>query len=214
MASGEADPPSLNRRIYSKVELEDLASAFLRKFHKPPDSLPVDIELITERDLGIQIIPFASLQLLYGIEAFITLSRKTIYVDPFLMDLDQNERRYRFTIAEEVAHGIIHQDLFKGIKKPEDYLALYNQLNPETYRWMDRNAKYLAGAILMPGNLFEAKATELFQQLPASPAKSTKLSEIDQIRIIAGLADLFQVSQYSAAIRFSHLGLDRRLGST
>lgn len=127
--------------------MEQIAAHFLSNFHQPKDAIPVDIELITERDLEITICPFPSLQVLYGIEAFITVNRKTIYVDPFLMDLDQNEKRYRFTIAEEVAHGLIHRDLFKNVKTPEDYIGLYDWLDREIYRWMDRNAKYLAGAI-------------------------------------------------------------------
>lgn len=207
-STSDPDPPSLNPRIYTTAQLEQIAAEFLRVYHKPLTAIPIDIELILERDLDISILPFSSLKTLHGIEAFITLSRKRIYVDPFLMDLDQNEKRYRFTLAEEASHAILHKDLFKNVWTPEDYIGLYDKLGGETYRWMDRNAKYLAGAILMPAPLFEEKAGELFNRLKPDRFDSPMSMHVN---VIEQLADLFQASQLSAGIRFQNLGLDRRL---
>lgn len=207
MTLKEPDSPSLNPRIYNTGELEAVAEEFLKQFHKPPDSIPVDIELILERDLDISIIEFQSLKRLYGMEAFITLSRRAIRMDPMFMDLDSNERRYRFTVAEEGAHAIIHKDLFKNVKTPEDYLALYDSLDPAIYRLMDKNAKYLASAILMPAHMYEEKANEIFQD---EAHDSLPLTTV-HLLTIQKLSEVFQVSDWAAGIRFQHLGLDRRL---
>lgn len=204
MTSRSPNTPRLNPVFYSSAQLEEIATEFLQQYHVG-DTHEVDIELILEKCVGIRILEFRSLKFLHGIEAYITLSRKTIYVDPFLMDLDVNEKRYRFTVAEEAAHSIIHRDLFIGVTTPEEYLALYDRLGGDVYRRMDKDAKRLAGAILTPLEPFQALAAKYFQEfVDNQPAEAL------HIKMIGKLAEVFNVSQYSAAIRFEQLGLDRR----
>jgi Zn-dependent peptidase ImmA (M78 family) len=206
VTSKNPDAPSLNPRFYPKTELEVFADEFLQLYNAS-SVFPVDIEVIIERDLEISILPFSELKRMYGIEAYLTLSKRNIYVDPFLMDLDQNEKRYRFTLAEEVAHGILHKDLFTGIKTPEDYLALYDKMNPSDYRKMDKDAKYLGAAILMPRSAFQDKAAEYYEELVDGQNAATI-----QYQMIDKLAEFFHVSEFSTGIRFQELGLSGHYG--
>ena len=98
--------PSPHIRFYTIAELEEVAEIFISKFNDPPNRIPIEIDLIAERDLNISIIDFSMLREKYGLEAFLALGKKTIYIDTALMDLDLYLNRYRFTIAEEIAHRI------------------------------------------------------------------------------------------------------------
>lgn len=146
--------PTPQIKFYAPQALESLAEAFLDEFDKPVDSLPVEIDLIIQRDLKIEIIPFISLEQRYGLHGYLALSLKTIYIDQYIMDTDSFERRYRFTLAEEVAHLILHKNLFAGVKIPEDYLETFDKISEGERLRMDLDAKRLAEAILMPAELF------------------------------------------------------------
>lgn len=190
--------------LYERGQLENIAAQVIERFHKPPGSLPVDIELIIERDFGITILPFQELLTLYGFEAFIALSRKNIYVDPSLLDLDQNENRYRFTLAEELAHGILHRNLYQAISTPDDYHEMLMNIKPEIHDAMDRDAKHLAGAILMPASMYRERALQIFHEADRTKYKTSM--EL-QVEIAAQLAPVFGVSGQASWVRFNKLGL-------
>ncbi len=89
-------------------QIEQHAIDFLQA-HDPDGTLPVPIELIVER-MGIDIVPVPGLKRGYDLEGFTSCDRQAIYVDeqePF-----NYETRYRFTLAHEVGHVILHDYLF------------------------------------------------------------------------------------------------------
>lgn len=190
--------------LYRDQQLEQIALQVLSKFHIPPDSLPVDIELITERDFQITVMPFSGLQRNYGIEAYVALSRKNIYVDQFLMNSDRHENRYRFTIAEELSHALLHRTLYEEVRTPEEYFEVNENIKPELHDAMDKDAKHLAGALLMPGSLYRSHALSLFNQIDHTRCgNSTEL----QATIAKALAGVFNVSPQASWVRFGKLRL-------
>lgn len=54
---------------------------------------------------------------------------------------------YRFTVAEEFAHVLLHRDIMVQIRTAEDLVELHGWSG---YQEIDRNAKRLAAALLMP----------------------------------------------------------------
>ena len=67
---------------------KEVAEIFVSKFNNPQNRIPIEIDLIAERDLNISIIDFSMLKEKYGLEAFLALGKKTIYIDTALMDID------------------------------------------------------------------------------------------------------------------------------
>jgi len=72
------------------------------------------IEYIIESGFGIRIDP-VPLKVQFAVEAFPAIGKNIIYVDIGLMDDERQERRYRFTLAEELAHIILHADIYKKV---------------------------------------------------------------------------------------------------
>lgn len=84
-------------------------SAFSSRF-------PVDIELIVEKDFGIEVIPFRGLQDRFSFDAFISQDAKTISVDEFV--LEKRINRYRFSLAHELGHRVLHEEILQALSFP------------------------------------------------------------------------------------------------
>lgn len=75
---------------------------------------------------------------------------------------DNRPTRYRMTVAEELAHVLLHRELIDGVIDVATFKALQNH-----YRWrtMERNTKRLAAAVLMPGECVPTEARLLYRQM-------------------------------------------------
>ncbi len=197
-------PPDIKFFTHSQLELA--ASLFLDQYNKPAGSIPIEIDLIIEKELDIRIMPFTGLLEFHGLEAYLALGCRSIYVDNNLMDLDRLERRYRFTLAEEASHLILHRDLFKDVKTVDEYLAASEELSIEARKRLQRDARRLAGAILMPSDSFERKARE---QAAGSQYAGSLLRDFI---VIPYLSNVFNVSEGTTSIRYEQLGLIRAIG--
>lgn len=194
--------PDPHITFYPIAVLEETATVFLSKFNTPAIPHPIEIDLISEKNLGINIIDFSMLREKYGLEGFLALGKKTIYIDENLMNNDSFYNRYRFTVAEEVAHTILHSDLFKNVKDIEEYFDAFDKLKHFQIARMDQDAKYLASAILMPTEPFTELATEYITESEAE-------GQILRYGTVEKLAKKFEVSFETASIRFEQLKLDR-----
>lgn len=192
--------PSPKIRFYSPQELETFAEVFLDKYHKPPESLPVEIDTIAEADLKIGVIPFSSLEFLSGLHGYLALSLKRIYIDQRIMDEDIYERRYRFTVAEEIAHLLLHKELFSEVETPKDYFDVLDKISEREHARMDIDAKRLAEAILMPAELFRKKCINAATNLKGK-------TPVTKGMLFKKMANLFAVSEIAVDYRYWHLGL-------
>ena len=82
---------------------------------------------------------------------FLPLEGQIIYVDEQMMMTRPHD--YRFTLAEGLAHSLIHRPYFESWNAAEirEYLA---ELSEEAYANYEHEARYLAACILMPGRAF------------------------------------------------------------
>jgi Zn-dependent peptidase ImmA (M78 family) len=69
---------------------------------------------------------------------------------------------YRFTVAEEFAHILLHRDIMAQVRTTEDLEELHAWTG---YSAIDRNAKRLAAALLMPTVTVSVHARTLYAQL-------------------------------------------------
>ncbi len=191
-------------QFYDIPTLEEIAKTFLEKYHKAIN-FEVDIEFIIEEKLRWNIRGVNSLIENHGIEAFVTKG-KIIYIDSYLMN--HKERKYRFTLAEEVAHFILHHDIYITCNNLEEHLEVYDQITIGEYWRMDRNAKYLASAILMPAEAFEKRAFDLYKKINKERYKT---NEAVLYKIALALSNDFNINDIATEIRFKNLGLHRKL---
>jgi Zn-dependent peptidase ImmA (M78 family) len=135
--------------ILSYEDINSRAEEFLKKLERG-GALPVDIEAIAEFDLGLNIFPFPRLQETFDVEGFISGDLTVIYVDEFIYS--QRPARYRFTIAHEVGHYVLHSELITAVhpRSVSEWEEFILGIDEENYNWLEWQAYTFAGAILVP----------------------------------------------------------------
>ncbi|PKK82074.1 MAG: hypothetical protein CVT49_15610 [candidate division Zixibacteria bacterium HGW-Zixibacteria-1] len=105
--------------------IRHLASEFLAK-NNPDQTIPVPIEEIIEFKLNMDIIPFPRLKIDFNVDGFLANNMSAIYVDDYTMD--NYENRYRFTLAHEIGHKFLHNEIFEelNIQSLEDWMNVIN----------------------------------------------------------------------------------------
>jgi len=95
--------------ILSYGDLRRRAGDFLRTHH-PDGTIPIPIEEIVESQHRIDIIPVPGLHKAFEVDGFISSDLKAITVDAFVYE--QRPGRYRFTLAHELAHAVLHRRIY------------------------------------------------------------------------------------------------------
>ncbi|MFZ5501049.1 MAG: ImmA/IrrE family metallo-endopeptidase, partial [Candidatus Micrarchaeota archaeon] len=140
-------------------DIRPIANGFLTQ-HWPNGGLPVKIDLIAERELGILVLPFSNLRQWFGIDGYHTQDGTTIYVDKYFWDADYY--RHNFTVAHELGHLQMHRDVFAGCRfaNVEEWKKLQSSLLPESLTQLEMQAHNFAGLVLVPpGPLLDAIET-------------------------------------------------------
>ncbi|MFQ5881773.1 MAG: ImmA/IrrE family metallo-endopeptidase [Candidatus Methylomirabilales bacterium] len=147
---------------YSAGELERIADRLLRERWQPEVVMPVDIDLLVEQEPGVVLDYRPGLEQAFGVVGAVVHYPEgetfTIYIDQDVADHRPNF--YRFTLAEEFAHLVLHRSVIQQAKTLEDAAWLHEWLR---YKEIDRNAKRLAAALLMPPRHVLEDAAELYQ---------------------------------------------------
>lgn len=210
----------------SRDKIAAVAERFLQRYH-PTYSVAVPIDPIVEFSLGINIIPVPGLKQSskeagLDIDAFISSDLNSITVDQFI--LEQRENRYRFTLAHEVAHMLLHGRIYKQYEfvTLEDWIStiIAIQSTPQQQKareWAEWQADELAGFILVPRAILEDEFKKEREQTiqiysedhPRYAAHSDRVDYQDFINAVAirSLAQDFVVSEDTMRIRLEHDGL-------
>ena len=102
---------SLDWPVRSYDDIRRRAADFLRTCH-PAGTIPVPIEELVEFRYRIDIIPIPGLQGVFEVDRFISSDLKAITVDAFVYE--HRPGRYRFTLAHELAHWVLHRRIFQA----------------------------------------------------------------------------------------------------
>lgn len=193
------DSTGLPPAFVSTEHLEGVARSFLTKHH-PSGEIPIPIEEIVEFGLGLNIIPIPNLYREFSIEGWLSVDRRSISVDQ--TQLEQFETRFRFTLAHEVSHLILHGDLYseRRLGSLEEWIQHCLSLDPalvDSYEWQARN---LAGRILVPEFELIQRARKYLDKIP------DELRQNSDPQAILGavafpLADDFNVHEVVVQIR-------------
>jgi hypothetical protein len=154
-------------RQYSAGDLEEIAAALLRARFPGGVPIPVDIDYLVETQAGVTLDVMRGLRDTHGVAGAVLThpeeNRVTVLIDEAVAD--GLPAFYRFTLAEEFAHVVLHRETIQGITTLEQVVALHQ--SPDYYGVLDRNAKRFAAAVLMPAERLRPDARTLFAQLRA-----------------------------------------------
>jgi hypothetical protein len=139
----------LHPSYLSYKDLRRRADDFLRTHH-PDGTIPVPIEEIVEFRYRMDIIPVPGLQEAFEVDGFISSDLKAITVDAFVYE--HRPARYRFTLAHELAHAVLHRRIFHTyvFRRVEDWKRLQQEMDEADRQWLEWQAYAFAGLILVP----------------------------------------------------------------
>lgn len=202
MAAHRQNPADLLRE-YTAAELEHIAD----KYHSGTGGkfeIPVDIDLLLENTDGVDLDIWPGLAANHKLLGMAGINPATnviyIYIDDKLADTSANKRRYRMTVAEELAHILIHRPAIEAVKTIQDFKLI--QSHDKWHRY-ERNAKRLAAALLMPASYILNDVRELYSKMIESLPDSHKYSNLNAIKktLVNLLADRYEVSVETMNIR-------------
>lgn len=153
-----------NIPFLSEEEIQRRAEALLEKHH-PSRTVPVPIEEIVEFALRLDLIPVPGLSENRGINGYLSSDRSSIYVDEYLFR--NVETRYRFTLAHEVGHLVLHGALYGTFSTEEDWRAFHRALSSHVLDRAEFQADYFANCLLAPRAPLLENCRRLYADLSA-----------------------------------------------
>ncbi len=195
-------------------QINSCAEVFLNNYH-PTLSLPIPIEEIIDVKLGIDIIPIPGLKEVsqranLDIDAFISSDFKSISVDEYVWK--SVNTRYRFTLAHEIGHMMLHGYLYGQLKfhKIDEWFNVINDMPLKERGWVEYQANQFAGFVLVPQKILIAEYREAIK----TTEKDYNLSYSDEPGVVIyGAIDLlakkFCVSDEMMRIRLETDGLKK-----
>jgi len=138
----------IKKLMYKEYELH--AQRVINHFFTEPTSVPIDIEMVINR-LKIDIIPFKNLRNDFGAKGMIV--RNPSGGTDIVIDEDHwfsDDFYFQFTLAEELAHLIVHADLYKDAKSVGDVVRIQQKMSLDEYSMIEQQARNIASYILFP----------------------------------------------------------------
>lgn len=143
-------PPKPEKLRFSTIQ--ERVEEFRSRFIEDKAEVPVDIEDLIERKLGIEIRPAIGLADSGKVEAFLTSDLKTIFIDSEKYYGESFEKRTRFTLAHELGHFVLHEFVYKQFKASEfkDWFDFIDSIEEDDLDWFEIQADEFAGRLLVP----------------------------------------------------------------
>lgn len=179
--------------VISYENIRECADIFLRQYH-PTRNIPIPIEEIVEFQLGINIVPLPGLHQVLEVDGFTSSDMKSIFVDEFVYN--SRPGRYRFTLAHEVGHVILHKNVYKkaafgNIQEWKDFI---NSIPDQSHRWLEYHAYAFGGLILVPREHLHRLTDEYVRRIREEGLSLKEAWDFCWQRIAAQLAKDFEVS--------------------
>jgi len=195
------EPPDL-----SYDEVREYAEEFLDEYHSER-SVSTPIEEIVEFDFEMEIIPIPGLKAEVGVDAFLASDLESISVDEDVMM--HFKVRYRFSLAHELGHHWIHDDLHQSVnvRTVADWKAVQEEIG-DHYFFFEYQANSFAGLTLVPPAALKARFTRRVEEAKAKGLRAADLLRHPlRQRLVEGLAGEFEVSDQTMTIRLEKDGL-------
>lgn len=181
--------------FFKNDELKQKAEDFRNKYWG--DAAPVDIEQIIEFNLRVNIVPVPGLYRKCNADALISSDWRTIYVDNDNYSDDRCYNRLRFSLAHEIGHFVLHQDLYASfnIGSVDDFYSVIEKIGRE-YGIMEGHANRFANFLLVPRDRLATEKEKIERECLARYPEIGKIDSATLNSYVAiPLAKIFNVSQ-------------------
>ncbi len=210
------------RPFYKAEELDAECEALLADFHRATgrgDDGAIetdDLTVLIERYVG-DLDVYADLSgdgpEVDGVTLFAAGRKPDVAIAERLTTDERRSNRYRTTLTHELGHVILHDALYQEKLATADLFAASTEerlickrdtmVNAPQSDWMEWQACYFSGSLLMPKRLMIGLAKEYADGIAGSPRAGTDQA----IELVSAAMERFIVSQEAARVRLSVLGL-------
>ena len=185
---------------YSIRELELRAAETLTGYLEAPLAIPVDVDLLAERLPGVDLDYSPGILDRFGPPGVVFRQAPGAY--PIRVDMDVADHRlhfYRFTLAEEVGHILLHGTVIDQVTSTEEVARLKSEPG---YEDLDRNARWFASALLMPPIQLGRDARTIYTEL----VRSRGFADPEGVKrdLLRRLSRRYQVSPAAMRYRLMH----------
>jgi hypothetical protein len=195
--------------IYRYEDLRRKADEFLEQHH-PSGTIPLPIEEIVEFNFGINIVPVLGLQREFEVEGFTSGDMKDIYVDEYVYT--DRPTRYRFTLAHEIGHIVLHSHLFAKHRftSMRGWQEFINSMTEEQHSWLEYQGYAFGGLILVPGEKLVKSTAEWTKKIKEKGILMEKNWDFTWELIIEHVAKAFLVSPDVVEKRIEKDGIKKK----
>ena len=231
--------------LFSSKDFDGVAELVLREYapYMLEKAQPLDIEALADEAYSLTIIDryLSGRGTVLGLINFndykmelMSLEKKvqeeivmsgTIIIDARLMP-DEHHHRRRFTVSHEVAHWIIHRQMYypgdrKYCLRTSDSYIMCREADPTRKKprgywsdkdWLEWQADKFASAMLMPASVFYPTAQAVMKKHHASSYILEGCGSKDAADVITELTEIFDVSRTAVRIRLKQAGYLRSVG--
>jgi hypothetical protein len=168
------------------------------------DRFPVAIEMIVERCFRMDVVPIRGLRSGFNIDAFISQDLATISVDEYVLDNYLN--RYRFSLAHELGHRVLHRDILGAMKfrSIADWKLQITQFPEKEYRILEYQANTFANCLLVPADQLDRRFDDAVDHIRSNGVTPSDCPDFCLDAIAAELSDQFEVSSDAILRRLTH----------
>ncbi len=170
--------------------------------------VPVEVEKIVEINFKINIWPKPRLRDECDVDALLLSSFRDIIVDKKMHDDERNRNRFRFSLAHELGHLVLHKEKWKefSIKGTEDYREFLKKIDGKKYGFLEKQADIFANYLLVPREKLKKEKTKIIY---AYIGNKMRVQEFDK-RVLNSylakpLAKKFKVSEQVMEIALQYL---------
>lgn len=129
----DINTPRLSNKAILKIADEALIQL------NPNQTIPVPIDQAIEIVMGYVIIPCPDLQSISGCDAALAIKDKEIYIDEDIY-MSEKYKRYKFTLAHELGHIILHEDIFLLLDSYDDDIDFHKKCPADALYWLEWQA--------------------------------------------------------------------------
>ncbi|MDR1235818.1 MAG: ImmA/IrrE family metallo-endopeptidase [Holosporaceae bacterium] len=184
----------------SEQEIDDVVKRFLQDLEiKEP---PVDIELIAEK-LGLRIVPIFST--VRGLKGHLSVNVSEIGINGRFFE-DGKDNIYRFTVAHEIAHYILHKDFYLDFMGAsyDDWCEFYAEHNHVIDR-AERQADIFASFVLLPTDMIKKDVDHYSLIFQVLKTFSKNEEDLRNDKIEYEISRKYRVALKTAQIRLKHM---------
>jgi len=152
-----------------------------------------------------------------GMTCFAPDARPTIHISHILSNAPRRENRLRTTLAHEFGHAFYHRAVFDQVfqappnmfertrAEPRTVCKRANMTETAEFDWLEWQAGYVSGAVLMPATQIRRFAVDLLRDagVHGTAVIGTHIADAVEQEAMAQ----FQVSREAARVRMRKLGL-------